>query len=109
MTALVEAVLVRDPDVPTDAGVFVGGEPVDAVVSCVDAGAVWDWEDWKAHRDEVLAQASAAARVLLRAVLDGPPGRGCMWRAAAVRRGGTDPVDRPTHVARTYGWAVMGL
>ncbi|WP_257890313.1 hypothetical protein [Rhodococcus sp. USK10] len=73
MTALVEAVLVRDPDGPTDAWVFVDGKPVDAVVSCVDAGAGWDW-DWKQHRDEVLAQASPAARELLRTVLDGPPG-----------------------------------
>ncbi|MGV9862645.1 hypothetical protein [Rhodococcus koreensis] len=75
MTALVEAVLVRDPDGRTDRRlVFVDGKPVDAVVSCVDARAGWDWEDWKAHRDEVLAKASPAARVLLRAVLDGPPG-----------------------------------
>ncbi|MFC9841272.1 hypothetical protein ACFVKB_47135 [Rhodococcus sp. NPDC127530] len=74
MTALVEAVLVRDPDGPTHVWVFIDGAPVEAVESCVDAGAGWDWEDWCEHRDELLTGASAAARELLFEVLDGPPG-----------------------------------
>lgn len=69
MTALVEAVVVRDPDGPTDAWVFVDVAPV-------DAGAGWDWEDWCEHWDEMLAGASAAVRELLLEVLDGPPGGG---------------------------------
>ncbi|MDV6247025.1 hypothetical protein [Rhodococcus opacus] len=70
----VEAVIVRDPDGPTSVWVFVGGEPVEAVESCIDAGAGWDWDDWTEHRDEMLAGASPAARELLLTLLDGPPG-----------------------------------
>jgi hypothetical protein len=32
---------------------------------CVDAGAGWDWEDWKEHRDGMLEGASPAARELM--------------------------------------------
>ncbi|WP_370185120.1 hypothetical protein [Rhodococcus wratislaviensis] len=61
---------------------FVDGNPVDTVVSCVDAdadadadaGAGWVWEDWCEHRDEMLAKASPAVREVLLEVLDGPPG-----------------------------------
>ncbi|MDV7357668.1 hypothetical protein R4282_32255 [Rhodococcus oxybenzonivorans] len=67
----VEAIILRDPDWPTSVWVFVEGEPVEVVESCVDAGAGWEWKE---HRDELLAGASPAARDLLLKLLDGPPG-----------------------------------
>ena len=62
---------------------------VEAVECCIDAGAGWEWEDWCEHRDEMLAGASAAARELLRTLLDGPPVGGYMSRAATICPGWT--------------------
>jgi hypothetical protein len=70
----VEAIIVRDPDGPTSLWILIEGVPVEVVESCIDAGAGWDWEDWKEHRDEMLAGASPAARELLLKMLDGSPG-----------------------------------
>lgn len=64
-------VIVRDPDGPTSVWVFVGGELVEAVESCINAGAGWDWKE---HRDEMLAGASPVAHELLLTLLDGSPG-----------------------------------
>ncbi|MFZ2175682.1 MAG: hypothetical protein WAW17_16920 [Rhodococcus sp. (in: high G+C Gram-positive bacteria)] len=70
----VETVIVRDPDGPTDVWVFAAGEPVEPAPSCIDAGAGWVWEDWCAHRDWMLENASPAAWELMHELLDNPPG-----------------------------------
>lgn len=66
-------VVVRDPDGPTEVPGPDNGEPVEVAESCIDAGAGWDWDDWKEHRGDMLAGASPAAREPMLTLLDGPP------------------------------------
>ena len=75
MSAKIETIVVRDPDGPTDVYVFVDGVPVKSAEYVIDAGAGWDWEDWRARRDANLAAASSdTVRTALTAVYSDPPG-----------------------------------
>lgn len=72
---IVESVVVRDPDGPTDVSTFINGQPVKSVEYVIDAGAGHMWEDWVEARDANLAKASSPAvrEALLEAYAD-PPG-----------------------------------
>ena len=72
--ALVEVIVVRDPDGGTDVTVLIAGEQLDADEYLVDAGAGWVWEDWAQHRDDCLASSSPKARQVLLEAFTEPPG-----------------------------------
>ncbi|MBF6238887.1 hypothetical protein IU474_17690 [Nocardia otitidiscaviarum] len=72
--ARVEAVVVRDPDGPTDVRIFVDGMEVPATLFPVDAGAGWTWAEWMRTRDVNLALASPAARAALLHIYANVPG-----------------------------------
>ncbi|PBC38499.1 hypothetical protein CJ179_38540 [Rhodococcus sp. ACS1] len=82
---ILEVIDVRDPDgYESEPDMFLDGEkisedgPVKIHYYEIDAGAGHEWEDWKAHRDESLANASPAVREKLRAAFDNPPGSHCI-------------------------------
>ncbi|MEU8899474.1 hypothetical protein [Nocardia sp. NPDC048505] len=77
--ALVEVVVVRDPDGPNVAVVLVDGIRCPAVQFDIDAGAGWTWSDWKDARDVNLNAASPAARDALLDLYRLPPGGRYLW------------------------------
>ncbi|WP_327101220.1 hypothetical protein OIE68_22035 [Nocardia vinacea] len=70
----VEVVIVRDPDGPTEAQVFVNGVEYEATIFNIDAGAGWHWSDWKSIRDSNLSAASPITRANLLTGYANPPG-----------------------------------
>ncbi|WP_306362585.1 hypothetical protein [Nocardia sp. CC227C] len=72
----VEAVVVRDPDGPTEVSIFIDGSAVEATQFTVDAGAGWTRAEWTRAREDNLTLASPAARATLaRAYANVPGGR----------------------------------
>lgn len=71
----VEAVVVRDLDGGVDVQVFIDGAPAPVSEYVVDAGAGWDWDQWKDWRDSCLATASPATQAALLAECVAGPGR----------------------------------
>lgn len=70
-----ELVVVRDPDGGTYIDAFVNGAPVQATEYVIDAGAGYEWDEWKEARDEDLAAASSqAVREALESAYGNPPG-----------------------------------
>ena len=75
--AIVEVLVVRDPDGPTTVTTAVAGvaaEPLGVQEIHVDAGAGWQWEDWTQHRDEAIGGVSAALHDGVVAAFSDPPG-----------------------------------
>ncbi len=75
--ALVEVLVVRDPDGPNTVTAAVAGvaaEPLGVQETHVDAGAGWQWEDWTQHRDEAIGGVSAALHDGVVAAFSDPPG-----------------------------------
>ena len=66
--------VVRDPDGAVDIQVFIDGVPAPVHEYVVDAGAGWDWEQWKDWRDTCLASASPATQAALLAECVNPSG-----------------------------------
>ncbi|MBF6202860.1 hypothetical protein IU483_01865 [Streptomyces gardneri] len=69
-----EAVIIRNPDGPIDVHVFIDGLEVPITEFVIDAGAGWDWTDWKRCRDRNLSAASSSARLAMLAAYADPPG-----------------------------------
>ncbi len=75
--ALIEILVVRDPDGPTTVTAALGGvaaDPLGLQKIHVDAGAGWEWEDWAHHRDAAIASASTALHDAVTEAFDNPPG-----------------------------------
>ncbi|MGQ4614611.1 hypothetical protein [Nocardia sp. R7R-8] len=70
----VEVIIIRDPDGPVDAHVFIDGRATSVTEFMIDAGAGWCWADWRHCRDQNITAASPSARQVLLAVYADPPG-----------------------------------
>lgn len=74
---LVELVIERDPDGGTYVQVFADGIEVNTEEYVIDAGAGYEWDDWKEVRDNNLAAASSPA---VRAALENAYKRPAGWQ-----------------------------
>jgi hypothetical protein len=75
--ALVEVLIVRDPDGPTAVTTAVAGvaaAPLGVQETHVDAGAGWQCEDWTRHREQALQGASEVLYDAVVAAFSDPPG-----------------------------------
>lgn len=75
--ALVDLLVVRDPDGPTTVTVALAGvlaDPLGLRETHVDAGAGWEWEGWTEYRDTAVANVRPPLRDHLLAAFGNPPG-----------------------------------
>ncbi|MGN2638797.1 hypothetical protein ACTD5D_22040 [Nocardia takedensis] len=97
MTVSVEVVVVCDElSAQPHVSVYLDGVPVAATSYVIDAGAGWEWEDWREFRDEALSTPSSpACRAELLDVFDDPPGgESMLGRDHTPWLDGVDPEDR---------------
>lgn len=92
----VEVVVVCDGSAQTHVSVYLDGAPVAATSYVIDAGAGWEWENWREFRDEALSYpSSSACRAELLDVFDDPPGgESVLGRDRTPWLDGVDPEDR---------------
>jgi hypothetical protein len=61
----IEIVVSRDPDSSNELWVYVDGEPVDAKIYQIDAGAGYEWGDWiESGAEDILAASPRAAETI---------------------------------------------
>lgn len=76
---MIEILVVRDPDMADDITVWVDGRPAthEAHIAYVDAGAGYEYEDWRDNADWVLRNGpwSHAAFQAIEAAFEDPPGK----------------------------------